>query len=50
MDKATTPQQLSKLDVNSKESLKEPKGIDVGNETKCFLCKASESANEKFVF
>ena len=24
MDKATTPQQLSKLDVNSKESLKEP--------------------------
>ena len=24
MDKATTPQQLSKLDVNSKKSLKEP--------------------------
>ena len=50
MDKATTPQQLSKLDVNSKESLKKPKDIDVGNETKSFLCKASESVNEKLVF
>ena len=50
MDKATTPQQLSKLDVNSKESLKEPKDIDVGTEAKSFLCKASVSANEKLVF
>ena len=50
MDKATTPQQLSKLDVNSKESLKEPKDIDVGTEVKSFLCKASLSANEKLVF
>ena len=30
MDKATTPQQPSKLDINSKESLKETKDIDVG--------------------
>ena len=30
MDKATTAQQVSKLDVNSKESLKEPKDVDVG--------------------
>ena len=37
MDKATTPQQLSKLDVNSKESLKEPKDIDVGIEAKRFF-------------
>ena len=37
MDKATTPQQLSKLDVNSKESLKEPKDIDVGTEAKRFF-------------
>ena len=29
MDKATTPQQLNKRDVNGKESLKEPKDIDV---------------------
>ena len=50
MDKATTPQQLNKLDVNSKESLKEPKNIDVGTEAKSFLCKASVSANEKLVF
>ena len=50
MDKATTPQQLSKLDVNSKESLKEQKKVDVGTEAKSFLSKASESANEKLVF
>ena len=50
MDKATTPQQLSKLDVNSTESLKKPKDIDVGTEVKSFLCKASVSANEKHVF
>ena len=50
MDKATTPQQLSKLDVNSKESLKEPKDNDVGTETKSFLSKASILANEKLVF
>ena len=50
MDKATTPQQLSKLDVNSKENLKEPKDIDVGTEAKSFLFKASVSANQKFVF
>ena len=48
MDKATTPQQLGKLDVNSKESLKKPKDIDVGTEAKSFLCKVS--ANEKLVF
>ena len=41
MDKATTPQQLSKLDVNSKESLKEPKDVDVGTEAISFLSKAS---------
>ena len=50
MDKATTPQQLSKLDVISKESLKESKDIDVGTEAKSSLCKASVSANEKLVF
>ena len=50
MDKATTPQQLSKLDVNSKESLKEPKDIDVGTEAESFLYKAGVSANEKLVF
>ena len=50
MDKATTPQQLNELDVNSKESLKELKNIDVGTEAKRFLCKASVSANEKLVF
>ena len=50
MDKATTPQQLSKLDVNSKESLKEPKDVDIGTEAKSFLSKASISANEKLVF
>ena len=50
MDKATNPQHLSKLDVNSKESSKEPKDIDVGTEAKSFLCKASISANEKLVF
>ena len=50
MDKATTPQQLSKLDVNSNESLKEPKDIDVSTEAKSFLRKASVSANEKLVF
>ena len=50
MDKATTPQQLSKLDVNSKESLKEPKDIDVGTEAKRFLYKASVLANEKLFF
>ena len=37
MDKGTTPQQLSKLDVSSKESLKEPKDIDAGTEAKCFF-------------
>ena len=37
MDKGTTPQQLSKLDVNSKESLKEPKDIDAGTEAKIFV-------------
>ena len=46
MDKATTPQQLTKLDVNSKESLKEPKDIDAGTEVKIFLRKASVSANK----
>ena len=50
MDKATTPQQLSKLDVNRKESSKEPKDVDVGTEAKRFLSKASVSANEKLVF
>ena len=50
MDKVTTPQQLSTLDVNSKESLKEPKDINVGTEAKSFLCKAIVSANEKLVF
>ena len=45
MDKATTPHQLSKLDVNSKESLKEPKDIDFGTEAKSFLYRASVSAN-----
>ena len=30
--------------------MKEPKDIDVGTEAKCFLCKASVSANEKYVF
>ena len=28
MDKATTPQQLSKPDINSNESFKEPKDVD----------------------
>ena len=46
MVKATTPQQVSKLNVYSKESLKEPKDNDVGTEVKSFLCKASVSANE----
>ena len=46
MDKATTPQQLTKLDVNSKESLKEPKDIDASTEVKVFLRKASVSANK----
>ena len=46
MDKATTPQQLTKLDVNSKESLKEPKDIDAGTEVKILLRKASVSANK----
>ena len=50
MDKATTLQQMSKLDVNNKESLKEPKDIDVGTEAKCFLYKASVLANEKLLF
>ena len=50
MDKATTPQQLSKLDVNSKKSLKEPKDVDVGIEAKGFLSNASISANEKLLF
>ena len=50
MDKTTTPKQLSKLDVNSKESSKEPKDVDVGIEAKSFLSKASVSANEKLVF
>ena len=50
MDKATAPQQLSKLDVNSKESLKEPKDVDVGTEAKSFLNKGSVSAIEKLVF
>ena len=50
MDKETTLQQLSKLDVNSKESLKEPKDVDVGTEAKRFLSKARMSANEKLVF
>ena len=36
MDKAITPEQLSKLDVNSKESLKEPKDVDVGTKGKSF--------------
>ena len=50
MDKVTTLQQLSKLGVNSKESLKEPNDGDVGTEAKSFLSKASMSANEKPVF
>ena len=50
MDKTTTPQQLSKLDIKSKESLKEPKDIDVVNKAKNFLCQACVSANEKLVF
>ena len=50
MDKTTTPQQLSKLDIKSKESLKEPKDIDVATEAKKNLCKARVSANEKLVF
>ena len=50
MDKVTTLQQLSKLDVNSKESLEEPNDGDVGTEAKRFLSKASMSANEKPVF
>ena len=50
MDKATTPQQPSKLDVSSKESLKEPKDGDAGTEVKSFLSKASISANEKLLF
>ena len=50
MNKATTSQQLSKLDVNSKKSLKEPKDADVGTEAKRFLSKASVSANQKLVF
>ena len=50
MDKATTPQQLTKLDVNSKESLKEPKDIDAGTEVKSFLRKASVSAISNFLF
>ena len=50
IDKATTPQQLSKLHVNNKESLKEPKDVDVGTEAKSFLTRASVSANEKLVF
>ena len=49
MDKATI-QQMSKLDVNSKESLKEPKDIDAGTEAKRFLYKASVLANEKLLF
>ena len=49
-DKATILQQLSKLDVNSKESLKEPKDVDVGTEAKSFLSKAAMSAIEKLVF
>ena len=50
MDKAITPQQLRKLDANSKGSLKEPKGIDVGTKAKSFLSRASISANEKLIF
>ena len=39
MDKATTPQQLSKIYVNSKESLKEPRDIDVGTEAISFCAR-----------
>ena len=39
MDKATTSQQLCKLDVNSKESLKEANDMDVGTEAKSFCAR-----------
>ena len=41
MDKTTTPQQLSELDIKSKESLKEPKDIDVVTEAKNFFVQGS---------
>ena len=37
IDKATAPQLLRKVDLNSKESLQESKDIDVGTEGKSFF-------------